>query len=492
MNNIKGVWQLLPLWRDYRLNAVQILLLVLIPMSGCKKFVEIDPPSDKLVTSTVFDKDETAIAALTQIYSRMINDQILPYNLPLYTGLSADEFNNHSTSITILSFYLNNQLSNTETASKAFWLDAYKQIYQANSVFEGCNQSSKLKPEVKKQLMAEALFIRAWWHFYLVNLFGDVPIVTTTDYTINSKLSRSPIAKVYDQIISDLKTAEAQLNAQYVTGDGSFPSETRVRPNSFAATALLSRTYLYAGKNDLAEAAASKIIAKTELYGLEDLENTFLITSKEAIWQIMTPPQVSSTSNSMEGNNFILTSKPSPYSTSNIVTISGTLLQTFEGGDQRKEKWIGTFQDQTVLPYVDYPYPFKFKIKSSKTPSEYTTPLRLAEQYLIRSEARAKQGNIGGAKTDLNLVRHRSGLEDTQANDKTTMLNAILHERQVEFFAEWGHRWMDLKRYGIIDQVMQATAPLKGGTWKSYQQLWPIPQGEIDNDANLKQNPGYN
>jgi hypothetical protein len=117
--------------------------------------------------------------------------------------------------------------------------------------------------------------------------------------------------------------------------------------------------------------------------------------------------------------------------------------------------------------------------------------LRLAEQYLIRAEARAQQNNIDGAKTDLNAVRNRAGLLNTTANDKTEMMAAVLHERQVELFTELGHRWFDLKRTKAVDLVMNSVTPIKGGTWQTTDQLYPIPVADIIRNSTLKQNPGY-
>jgi hypothetical protein len=117
---------------------------------------------------------------------------------------------------------------------------------------------------------------------------------------------------------------------------------------------------------------------------------------------------------------------------------------------------------------------------------------RLAEQYLIRAEARAQQGNVSGSQSDLNAIRTRAGLPNTTANDKASLLTAIQHERQVEMFTEWGHRWFDLKRTGTIDAVMSVIAPAKGGgAWNSNKALLPLPLGDLQADQNLTQNPGY-
>src|SRR5262249_27204051 len=125
----------------------------------------------------------------------------------------------------------------------------------------------------------------------------------------------------------------------------------------------------------------------------------------------------------------------------------------------------------------------------------YTVPLemvvlfRLAEQYLIRAEARAQQGNITGAAADLGAVRARAGLPSTPA--PPDIFTAILHERRVELFTEAGQRFFDLRRTGKLDSVMLALAPLKGGAWSSFKTWWPIPPTDVGIDPNLTQTPGY-
>ena len=107
--------------------------------------------------------------------------------------------------------------------------------------------------------------------------------------------------------------------------------------------------------------------------------------------------------------------------------------------------------------------------------------------YLIRAEARAEQGNTAGAAADLNIVRQRAGLPPTTATDPAVLLAAILHERQIEFFAEWGHRWLDLKRTGAVTSVLSA----EKSHWDVTDALYPIPANELTENPKLVQNPGY-
>src|SRR6202000_1804437 len=93
----------------------------------------------------------------------------------------------------------------------------------------------------------EAKFIRAFWHLYLTNVYGDVPLALTTDYNVTGKLSRTPRVQVLQQVITDLKDAQSSLNSNYVDVTDTTATTERVRPNKAAATALLARVCLYLG-----------------------------------------------------------------------------------------------------------------------------------------------------------------------------------------------------------------------------------------------------
>ncbi len=181
--------------------------------------------------------------------------------------------------------------------------------------------------------------------------------------------------------------------------------------------------------------------------------------------------------NTNEGRYFILTSVP------NISSITTTLISSFENTDQRLSNWIDSFSDGVNAYY----FPYKYKIKSGASLDEYSMILRLAEQYLIRAEARVHQNNIVGAQEDLNMIRSRAGLSPTAANDENSMLMAILDERQHELFGEWGHRWLDMKRTETADSIL---APLKT-SWEPSDILFPIPSQEIQNNPHITQNAGY-
>jgi hypothetical protein len=208
-----------------------------------------------------------------------------------------------------------------------------------------------------------------------------------------------------------------------------------------------------------------------------NLNNVFIAGSNEAILQIS---PTSTTANTAEGNTFI----PASSTVIPTYTLTSTLNAAFEPGDQRKINWTksNTIGTQT------YTYPFKYKIRNTGMPyTELNMALRLSELYLIRAEARTYLHNIDSAKADLNKIRSRAGVSLTVLTDETKLLGLIEHERQVEFFAEWGHRWFDLRRLKRINSVLSN----KNANWNSNMALYPISYGQIQLNNNLKQNDGY-
>lgn len=172
-------------------------------------------------------------------------------------------------------------------------------------------------------------------------------------------------------------------------------------------------------------------------------------------------------------------------------TISPQLLNSFEPGDNRRTIWVGSLQSGASTLYFPYKYKDNNITNTTLTFKEYSMVLRLGELYLIRAEARAQQNKLADAIGDIDALRSRAGLTgiDPELN-QTQVLSAVTHERQVELFTE-GQRWLDLKRTGTIDSVMNMITPLKKGVWNTNQKLYPLPSTEIQNGINLTQNMGY-
>jgi hypothetical protein len=324
-------------------------------------------------------------------------------------------------------------------------------------------------------LSGEAKFVRAFCYFHLVNLFGDVPLVTSTDYRENARKGRTKKEDVYLQIVADLTDAQNQLSENYVTTTAA--PTARTRPNKWAAAALLARVYLYTGEWQKAEAAASSVIGSGKYTLVANLNNVFLAGSTESIWQLQ---PVQPGRNTWEGSTIV----PASNSSTPSFLLTKELVNAFEANDQRKVNWAKSRVFDNLTLY----YPFKYKVRTGTAVTEHYMVLRLAELYLIRAEARARQGNVQGGKEDINILRARAGLGPTTANEQTSLLAAIEQERRVELFAEWGNRWYDLKRTAKAGTVLKVLKPL---TWQDTDVLLPIPINELKANTYLEQNPGY-
>ena len=447
------------------------LLLLVTLLQSCDNFTETGLPPGQLASAAVFEDKSTATAAMLDIYAKLRDVGILsgiPTGLSSQLGSYADELDFYGEATNGTRLFYNNALVASNTDVSDWWANSYNGIYAANSVIEGLAASENIKSEDKAALTGEALFVRALLHFYLVNLYGGVPYIDTTDYRLNQVAARQSEDAVYLKIIADLERAIDYLP------DTEFPSRTR--PDRAAAAALLARVYLYHG--DWAEASnAASAVLNTGNYLMEDdIDNVFLKDSPSTIWQLS--PQGDGI-NTNEGVTFIFNSGPPPF-----VALTNALLDAFEPGDLRRSHWIATVTGDSGVWFHANKYKEQTNTDSSL---EYSIILRVAEQYLIRAEARAQQGELIGAIEDLNMVRNHAGLGNTTANGKEQLLDAIQRERRAEFFTEQGHRFFDLKRTGTIDAALS----FKPG-WNATDKLLPIPEADLLMNANLApQNPGY-
>lgn len=458
-----------------------ISLLISLTLIGCDAFLDIAAPKTELSAGTVFTNSSTANAAMTSIYARMATVNGTPFsNLTWLIGLSADEFTNYATNLNVVPFYSNSLTPVNPNMAAYFWTPYYNIIYQSNSIIEGLENSSGVSDEVKKQIKGEALFVRAFYHFYLTNLFGDVPIITSTDYKANAILPRTSQVDVYKQIVTDLTDAKAVLNPAYVGADGLIVSIERARPNLATAQALLARVYLYTKQYEKAEAESTLVISNPMYMLPGDFSTIFLKGSTEAIWQTQPVPNMTTTF----ADKFVLTGNPST-GLSRSVTLSPSLLSLFETDDLRINQYMGTrtYQGNTIR------FVRKHKVTSTNN-SEYNMVMRLAEQYLIRAEARIHLQMIEEGIEDLNALRRRANVAEYDHQTISNPLLLVEQERQRELFAE-GHRWFDLRRTDRIDAVMTAIAPTKGGVWSEHSALYPIPETERTNNPQLSQNQDY-
>ena len=443
--------------------------------ASCQKLIELpgNPPT-YITKEQQYADSASVLSAVAGVYTYNQSKGFgySDANFTIATGLSADEISTTVTTNDNPQFY-SSTLTSINRSIIALWQYPYQAMYQVNDVLDGITNNSKLSDSFVKQITGEMEVVRAFYNFNLVNLFGDVPLVISTDYNTTAHLPRASVEAVYTQILADLTNAVKILPAEY-------PSAGRMRPNLYAAKALLAKVYLYRGEWQAAYNEASDIIS-SNVYSITDvpLNGVFLDGSNEAIWQL---PVKNSYQQTAEAQNFVPSTGAIPR-----YLVTSFLSDQFEAGDKRLQAWIGTSNG------LKYPFKYKNKLASS-TPLEDYMVFRLGEVLLIRAEAAAHLNNLGEALTDVNTIRSRAGLSASTADvtSQDAVLNAVMHERQTELCFEWGNRWFDLKR-----NVTPATsaATVLGAEKTGYNAnaaLYPIPMAQIQLNNQLKQNPGYN
>ncbi|MFA7688223.1 MAG: RagB/SusD family nutrient uptake outer membrane protein [Moheibacter sp.] len=455
-------------------NRILLLVLLLFFNLSCEDYLETDQPIGETAWENVFESESLATAAVNNLYAQLRDEVLVSGNfngMGITMGLYADELDYYSYPGNPLeSFYLHNITAGNNLV-RSIWNTAYSLVYMSNSIIEGLSRSQSLDPSVRDQLTGEALFVRALCHFYLVNLYGDIPYITQTDYHNNQDVFKEDKAVVYQKLTEDLVLAKSYLTDAY-------PGAERIRANRLSVSAFLARVYLYNEQWEEAKAQAGEVIGYQSLYTLEqDLSEEFLKNSSSAILQLKPATEGQ---NTLEGAIMNFSYGP-PFN----VSLTSGLYNSMSDADLRKEFWITPVTDGDYTWYACSKYK---ETGNTGATLEYSILLRLSEQYLIRAEAHAQSGNLAAAAQDVNTIRQRAGLPEIFPATTQEMMDAILNERRWELFAEQGHRWFDLKRTGKANDVLSLIKP----GWRPTDLVLPIPENEIAANPNLlPQNPGY-
>ena len=480
------------------------ILLVLISVSfvACEDYVDYEASEGyTIVAGDYFTKAADYEAALVgtydplqwNIYTVMVGD--MASDNSLCGGESATDVIGLQKVDDMIHNAVNDQLETT-------WKWMYEGINRANYLVEN---KDKVDFTRKSELYGEVHFLRAYYYFELVKLFGGVPLFTESRLTAgdSATLSRATAAEVYSQIEADLQAAIAALPAAKST-DG--------RATSFTAHALLGKVYLY---QDKFSEAASILEPLVGLYSLvPDLQNVFLTSGEngpESVFEV----QHSKNSNwwdwgfpqGSEGSFGIIHHGPRGYNggvyssgwSFNVPTQD--LYDAYSDGDSRRDVAILDIVAWAAATGAEYSegyehtgyFNHKYIPRAGSTASQgelnYENnfrAIRYSDVLLMAAEANNRKTSADDAKAQsyLNRVRARAFGNASQASTSTgaTLTQEIWDERRLEFAME-GHRFFDLVRTG------EAAAKISGFVSGKHE-VFPIPQTEID-ISGLTQNPGY-
>ncbi len=452
-----------------RFTAYNLLIGLCLIYNSCESFTEVGLPQSELTADGVFEDPATVNAAFANIYAKLRDDVLVTgqgNGLGTLMGLYADELDYYGVPGEPADTFFRHAVLPSKTEVNAIWNDTYNLVYAANSILEGVHRSTKLTQADSGKFMGEAFFIRAYLHFHLSQLFGPIPYITTTDYKTNRNVSRTPLDEAYFLMVQDLLESQTLLMSAPMSNE-------KTRPSVLAVQALLARIYLYQEDYASALTNASMVIDNGTLDLGEGIEGVFLKNSPSTIWQLK--PDIGA--NTWEALTYIFVGQP-PF-----VALNPELVSSFETNDARREQWIGEVNAGGEIFY----YPYKYKVRQGGS-SEYSVLMRLAEQYLIRAEARLYLGDLNGALQDINTIRNRAGLPPSNANTTAEIAWAIEVERRHELFTEHGHRWFDLKRTARANELIGPIKP----NWRPTDILLPLPETELNLNPNLQpQNAGY-
>jgi hypothetical protein len=419
-------------------------------------------------------------------------------------SLGSDDTEKGSTTgdATFMNDYDNFNVTSSQGQIQDFWTGQYQNINFCNQVLDNVPAIS-MDATLKSRYLAEAKFIRAYSYFRLVRAFGAVPLrLHLAEEAADYNLPRTSKDSVYAAIEQDLNDAAAVLPQTY-------PATDIGRATKGAALALHAKVAMYQKKwSDVLNYTNQVMGLGYSLF--PNYEQQFRIANEnnsESIFEIQCTYLASNSGASNSQYSQIQADRdvnPSVGWGFNAVTQS--LVNEYETGDPRKDATIlfagETTPEGDVVPaatngsptmYNQKSYvPFALAAVTNQGADQNVRVLRYADVLLMNAEAANELSNSTQALASLEQVRARARggnnaiLTKVTTTDQTALRNAIWHERRVELALE-NDRYFDVIRQG------RGTAVFGTKGWKAGKnEVWPIPQNEIDLSAGLlTQNPGY-
>ncbi len=486
-------------------KIVKISLFTLLLLAGCKDSYYDIQPRGELTAENFFKTEEHAKVATNAIYNVLRNWEIHVFAFMGCTDIISDDADKGSEPNDAL-FLLdidNLAFDAGNVAPVTLWQGYYRAIFRANIAIERIPEV-KGDENLKKRLVDEAKFLRAYFYFNLVRWYGDLPLITKQLTQNDFKQTRAKTADVYAQIIADLKESITVLPEK-----SQYPAADLGRATKGAARGLLSKVYLTQKDYTNAEKYALEVITSNEYTLLADYGKIFTRegeNSSESLFEVQSTVNDERTDGGSQFNE-VQGVRGSPNLGWGFNRPSDAFILEFEPGDPRREATV--LYEGEVLPdgsalVEKNPRVFNARFNQKAWVPKHAGEngsgpgnirlLRYADVLLIAAEALNENGKTADALKYLNAVRKRARgtipniIPDVTITEKTKLREAIWHERRVELGMEQ-QRWFDLIRTG------QAEAALKkhGKNFvKNKHELLPIPQSEIDLSAGtLTQNPGY-
>jgi tetratricopeptide (TPR) repeat protein len=485
-----------------------MLILVLVVTAGCSdEFLTKTSPNE--VTEANFYQTETdAVAAVNAVYDPLQYSGLFANSYWSIGDITSDDAykgdGGKSDGPAWWEFDLFD-IKSTNSLLAESWADSYTGIYRANIAMDRL-PDIEMDNDHKQRLLGEAKFLRAYYYFWLVRLFGDVPLITEPQQLGDLKVSRTSKSEVYDLIISDMIEAAEVLPESY-------SDSNKGRITKGAANGMLSKVYMWQKDWEKAAENAKKVIDSGAYSLLSNYADNFkeeFENSQESVFEVQFTKggPNGAWGNASDGSIQHISIAPRNSGEPGLEgwgfdMPTQDLVDEFESNDPRLEATVlmegSTIQGKEYDPnwsstgYNARKYLVKrdgFRGPGSDSPVNYRV-MRYSEVLLNYAEALNEMGQVSEAKQYVDQVRERVGLDPLQVGmSQSEFREAVYHERRVELALE-GQRWWDLVRTDRALGVMQDQPDGHGGQIQEHHLIFPIPQSEIDVNPELTQNPGY-
>ena len=491
------------------MNIKLIAVLGIVPLiliASCKKdFLDV-PPQGQQAAEQFWTSEGDATKAVNSIYANLRGWTEVAFAPIAIESLGSDDSETGSDpsdgSVAFMNMYNNFTVTSTQGQLSDFWNGRYQTINLCNQVIDNIPAIS-MDAGLKARYIAEAKFVRAYEYFRLVRAFGDVPLRLNVPKDASEyNLPRTPKAQVWTAIEQDLTDAAGVLPNSYTGADVG-------RAAKGAALALRAKTAMYQNKWADVKTYTDQVIGLTIHSLFPNYERLFRIENEfnpESIFEI----------------NAKYIAGDCPASNSQYSMVQGVrsvarggwgfhvpttdLAAAYEANDPRRDATI-IFRGETTPQGDIIPATVPNPMYNQKSYVPFTHPsnqscgegseqnirvIRYSEVLLMNAEANNELGNTTPALAALEQVRARARagnnaiLPPVTTTDKAALRTAIWNERRAELAMEFD-RYFDVIRQGRAATVF---GPLG---WKANKnEVWPIPQSEIDLSAGtLTQNPGY-
>jgi hypothetical protein len=452
------------------------LIISLLASTACENYINLKPidvitDDQALITLDDFQQ------ALNATYGALTSGNYYGGNFTLYADIMTDNGRISSQSLgtgRVEHAWL--YTAGNSTIFLGYWGTIYSMIYRANVIIEKI-ANLQADESIKKQILGEALMLRAIGHFDLVRAFAPrykftadashpgIPLITVVP-DANSEPARNTVKQVYDQIKTDLEAARQNMTATSANA-------TQLTP--LAATAMLARVALYEENFAQAIQYATEVINARTLATGANFTNMW---TSDAVGEVIFKVKMTTNENAIGGilyDNALDLAFFNP--TQDVMVLYDETNDIRFGAYYQKR----TNKESLVKKYFGRPE--RYGLNDIKL-------LRVAEMYLIRAEANIRTNQIAAAETDYNTLRNARINGNTPITPGSLTLEQLLLERRRELAWE-GHRWFDLGRLnqGIARaDCNDVSCSLEAGNFRF---ILPIPQREIFANDNMVQNTGY-